>query len=414
MSKHETFTLVGHNPYTSHESRYRQDIIEPLPKNRPVVDAIGVSQGRPAPAIERSALLANEGQTTLLSMASHGAKAVEVAEFLDGMNEKAPPEWWVGDIEPGYELPGVELTAQEEISPQARKDEGFDLPVKRDGLHLVEKMVGSRSLLLSDDDLLITYRAMTAVAGVARGRRRGGLRSGGKVDRSVNQHIKRDTLEYQLPGLWLYSDRGIGSAQTSENSSVIDPQEEDEHSPRRIYNEDTIKAYPSVEAGLAGLTRDAHYIQDDYDPYSPDRAAKEVFGDIYAGGLYDNERDADALYSAKYWQAQIEMYQHEYEWLFDNLGARRNREYLGYIASGDGIKYSLDPMPEAEQQKKGNALMGGLAVIETLVGENFTNYHNAHERDRKMYSKMMSELPKYKTRKEAFGYLGLKYFTSVK
>jgi hypothetical protein len=60
----------------------------------------------------------------------------------------------------------------------------------------------------------------------------------------------------------------------------------------------------------------------------------------------------------------------------------------------------------------GDALRAGLAIHETLSAKDFVNYTRAWEEDRQRWDKMMDELPRGKTIKEALSRLALTSYVS--
>jgi hypothetical protein len=407
------FSFNGYNSYKNHHSKFGQDILPP----DGYVDAILVPQGRPAPAINRPARLAGRAETTLISLTSHDAVAKEVAEYIEGMGSGRPPISYAVDIPDGFEIPGVKLTAQEEIPGPGRKSKKFNLPEKRNAGLVIGKMTDMESLMYHDDDLYISLIALISVSQMLYRRHIAGLKNGGKEDRSVLQHGKLELIRHHtLRHLQdLYA--GEKSGQASGNSMVVNPQKVDGMFPPGIYNEDTIFVHPSLEAGVSALTPDAKYLQDDYDPFQPKRAAEEEFGDIFADGLYtyaDRWNGQDPLHSSKFWQSEIESRRREYEWQLDSLGAWRSPKIFGRADMTDYDPHYYDPMPEEKQIKIGEALKAGLAINLTLNGQDFTNYMHAWEEDRRRWNAMMEKLPDKQTIKQALSYLALDdYFTNV-
>jgi len=407
------FNIHDMQAYPDYQDMFNDGPTPPFTNSR--IDAIIVPQARSALHILGPAWLAYESDTVLMSMCSHETNAAEVGDILGSLKEWSPPVWYAVDIPPGYEIPGVKLRAQEEIPPQARKDEDFNLPEIRDSGLVTGKMIGSNGIFYHDDDERVERDGFEGARALLNGNDVAALKCAdypNMADRSGIQHGKRETLYYHLSERWYEESRGVASGQGSGAALAVNPQIVDGHFVRGIYNEDTIFMHPSVVKGRAGLTPLHFYFQNHYNPFQPERTAQEEFGDLVHDGLYKSLRPkrggVEVLYTQKYWQAEIESRRREYDKLLSSIEARRNPYYFDYSDRTLGKdSYFFDPMPEAKQAELRTALLAGLAINETLNGKDFVNYIRVWDEDRKRWNKMMSNLPQGRTIKQALAHLGL-------
>lgn len=404
-AQEHVFSMDGFKQYDDRLDGFRHDVA----RSR-VVDAIIVPQGRSAPAIGRAALLARKADATLISLCSHDANAKEVGEYLEGLKGQAPLRWYAVDMPEGYRLPNAKLRAQETIPLLGRKGEDFNLPQKRNVGLAIGKMLNSEKIFFHDDDLRLSIASLEAVMKVLYKKRTAGLQCNGMPDRSVIQHAKLRLLKYHMAGRHYSTYEIVKSGQVSGNSLAVNPQTADGMNPEGIYNEDIIYAYPDYTIGLSGMARDHAYVQDIYNPYQAKRAAEEEFGDIFADGLYRNNSDHDLFYDPEYWQNQIEFRHSEHEWLMKNVGATRNGRYFSYLSRN--ISEFYQPMPEEDQEEIKSVLMAGLAVRETLQGEDFVDYMYAWEDDRRAWNAMRDNLPTPLTVDEALAHLALNSYVT--
>lgn len=396
------FTLDGYVPYPERRGQFGRKLILP-PDHTEVnehVGAILVPQGRPAHRIREAAQLAYQADTALISMSSHDADYREVAEYLKGMGEKAPPIWYAVNVPPGWQIPGFTPRAPELIPPQARKPDTYNLPPKRNAGLALGEIAGLESLFFQDDDIKASLIALQSLMRMLHGRRLASLENEGFEDRDITQHAKRDILRYHVSGLWYSMLKGPKCGQGSGNSTVVNPQTIDGMFPDATYNEDLELFLRNLKNDQAGLSSE-YYIQAKHDPFrDPQRAVEEVWGDLITDGIHalDGYFENPEAYSKDYWEEVIDARTREYKWLIKSVGARRNDQYMNRFAfprSDDpGYRAFFDPMPEEQRTKMRNSLMAGQAINDSLSGGEIAAYLPVLEEDQQQWNSIRRDFPR--------------------
>jgi hypothetical protein len=351
---------------------------------------IVVPQGRSAEHILPAAQLAHESQTPLLTLCSHDANATDVARVLSTMHN-APTYWCAVDVPPGYRLPDVELTADQAIPEQCRKNEDWNLSDKRNiGLVLGEKTRAQQIFFIDDDVKKISKAALRRAEAALFLRQVVGFGCKGFPDKSVIMHAKEDILEFHHAPAQYRSSLKAGSL--SGNSSGVSLEHGTPYFPRGIYNEDWIFMSHAVATERAVMIPE-YYYQDEYNPYDAKRAQQEEFGDLVADGIYGlmkiDGNNLDLLGQPEYWQSVIGARRTQYELLLKAIKARRNPVYLGDLFS-DEEKNAL--MSVEAQNRLSIPLMAGMAINETLKANDFITYLHAWGEDSKRWRYMFEKL----------------------
>lgn len=420
VNPEKTFTLEGFPTYPDRHDQFGRDYkftvstIHPSPAKP--IELIVVPQGRGPEHIKRAATLAHLADAALISMCSHNADFREVAKFLESMGDKAPRRWYAVDVPPGYNPTGLNLTAQNKIPLPARKEKGFNLAQKRNAAHAVGIMAEIEAMLAHDDDLLIPLASLYSLQNMLYKRRIAGLENGGGRDRSVNQHANYDILQYHVSALLRSCIQGPPCGQLSGNSFAFNPQTAEGLNPNGIYNEDLRFVRRNMHNNQAGFAP-KKYFQDEYDPYAnPDRARREVFGDIFADGLHNqlamHYYDPDVVYLKEYWdEMKNERWKQDVKQI-KSIGQRRNPEYANYMAVwGDEDTY-FNPMPAEQAVPMRNALMADLEVTEALEGRDFVEYYHADDEDFVEGERWKASLPVEKNLGNALARIGLTSFAT--
>jgi len=396
-------------PYLSHMDRLSLDVS---------FDALIVPQGRSAEHIARAAHLARQASSTLISLCSHEAKVDEVASFLDNMPD-GPKSWYAVGVPQGYSIPGVDLTAHKEIPDLAHLPEDWNISDKRNIGLAIAKIIDAERILFLDDDMAITAAALSLAGLTLYLKDISGLECKEYPDNSAFMHVKAVIESYGL-SLGEYSGRGqrsrhpkqtVRTGMLSGNSLAVNPRNVDEHFPK-IYNEDWLMMYKYIQNGKASVAP-AESRQDSYDPFKPERARQEEFGDIVGPGLYKNLGQADKSgigRTLSYWDQTIKERRDESFEMLEAIGAKHIKDYWPTLHSF--LPPEVVAMPADEQALYRSTLEAGLEVSEQLNGNIIVDYIRAWREDQGRWAKMTEQLPRTKTIKQALSRLALDVYIS--
>jgi hypothetical protein len=295
-------------------------------RSRPV-DAIIVPAGRPTERLIHAAQLATELGCLLLAMCS--TTGAVPARITDTVAARAPGVRWSAFTVPN-DLGHPLLPATASPHADSRDRRHGALSTMRNLALLIARMVGWRTVLLLDDDIVVPS-AMTVREGA---RRLGpaaaiGLTVGRFPDNSVVCHAHRVAGGEQ--------DVFVGAA-----ALLIDTSLPFAFFPN-IYNEDWLFLYDAVSertVGCFGRVR-----QHPYDPFSDlHRARAEEFGDVIAEGLMSALPATPGLcppLDAGYWNEFLAARHRFIRDAYHRLLERRDPVAMGALRSLDAARHRL-------------------------------------------------------------------------
>jgi hypothetical protein len=246
-----------------------------------------------------------------------------------------------------------------------------DTSTKRNVALLLSHMLRWRRVVFLDDDIKVPDPAdLNRAAGLLDTHTAAGLRIGGFPDNSVVCHAFREVGGLQ--------DTFIGGG-----ALAVDVKLNRSFFPN-IYNEDW---FFILDAGkrLQSVATVGEAFQDSYDPYSPERARAQEFGDVLAEGtfwLLDQERSASDGDLA-HWQ--------------DFLTRRK-----GFIRQVLRMVERATEIEPAERAKRGEALNAALGLVARITPALCMAYHEALAVDQERWQRHIQAIRQQpKLRREA-------------
>jgi hypothetical protein len=356
------------------------------------MDIIVVPTGRPAAAITKAAQLAHETSTLLVVLCSKKAAAREVAQQLESYKHLA---WCAIDIPNDYTHPMLTLTASTLIPTSSQTSS--DISLKRNIGLILGKGAGSRLLFLDDDIHLQAAGLRRAASALSKYSVAGfSPHPDGFPDNSVAVHTIRVFRQFASQDKGNASPIGqhLNGGGLAVNLDTIAS-----HFPEKIYDEDWLFMHDATTRKQ--VTRMPETIwQAEYDPFAtPQRAAREEFGNIISTGLYDHlkMKTKTNLTEARYWKKILEARRQRLEALYETATT-----YNG-VPSLKNNQVQLLRMGKISK-----SLAAAIKINQSITAEQCLAYYKAwYEEDTPIWSKHYAALPAFSGIEQAIEFLGL-------
>jgi hypothetical protein len=339
---------------------------------RAKVDAIIVPTVRPLPWLDEAARAAYSLGCSLVTLHSPGRTRASAAAFrLD---------WWslnliAIDVPKSASLLLPKLGTSELLAGTIF-ERRTDVSTKRNLALVLSHMLRWRRVVFLDDDIRVPDPAdLSKAASLLDTHTAVGLGIGGFPDNSMVCHAFRDAGGRQET----FIGGGALAVDVERNCSFFP----------NVYNEDWFFVL-EAEKGLQSVATVGQVFQDPYDPYLPDRARAEEFGDVLAEGtfwLLDQDRSASDGDLA-HWR--------------DFLAKRKS-----FIEQVLGMVERTTDLVSAERARKAAALNAALGRLAEITPELCVEYMKALVKDQQRWQRHIQAIrqqPKL-TRELALGSL---------
>lgn len=363
------------------------------------IDGVIVPAGRPATSILHAANLAEEVGAVIVVLCSNSASADEVAGLLarrDGLT------WYAVDIPRGYAHPLLELTARSVVPQQLVTTS--DLSRKRNIGLILGRGLGDR-LLFMDDDITLRAAGVREAARLLTRYSMVGFRPhpDGFPDNSVDVHALRALRQASSAGT--DEQEPIGQ-HISGNSLAVRTSAVVAHFPEGVYDEDWLFMYEATAQRRVTQAATTSW-QSKYDPFaSPERAAREEFGNIMSKGLYEalktpgGSSGGAELGDERYWTRVIEDRRNR----LDSLHGAARAWSLGAAHPTDPIDDEARRQAPRVERSLGSALEANALVSPDLC---VAFYQAWHDVDRPTWNERYSALPALRGIEPMLDLLGL-------
>lgn len=257
------------------------------------IDAVIVPAGRPAHHLQNAAQLATELGCVLLAMCS--PLGADPAAFAATAHRRWPTLRWCHlHVPDDFAHPLLPPTATPDAAGQDWRH--GPLSTKRNVALLVARMVGWRTVLLVDDDIVgLNPHEMRIAASGLEHASIVGFKVSDQADNSTVCHARRLAGESQ--------DVFVGAC-----ALVVDTARPFGYFPN-IYNEDWLFLYDQVAQRTVARLDRSSVRQLHHDPFTAERAAAEEFGDIIAEGLMAGLHAPEPVFAPVapgYWEAFLD------------------------------------------------------------------------------------------------------------
>ncbi|OHV75224.1 hypothetical protein [Pseudofrankia sp. BMG5.36] len=342
-----------------------------------LLDAVIVPTVRPAKHLDTAAQIASGASRRLIVLCSREARAVEVRARFDSTQAEVTAI----DIPPGYWHPTLDFATSSEIfmrlspTPVPR-----DLSLKRNLGLLIARLSGWRKIVFMDDDIY-------------------GIDPGGLLRASAALNSNRascflvespegpaDSLPTEDNSAVCHALRLVGGKQNvfaSGSALGVNCSEEISLFPN-IYNEDFF--FLLRETRRSGITRVGFVRQREYNPFLPERARYEEFGDVLAEGLLASlHLGKSELPTTEYWKK--------------------------FLAARSALLHEIRAgLSTSDSQYAANATEAVKAAqrqLRSVTPDACTEYLTRFDQDRRAWARRLGALPRLNDMALTLGFLGL-------
>jgi hypothetical protein len=255
----------------------------------------------------------------------------------------------------------TEQYVQEKIFPRLALYPRTDLSAKRNLGLVLSRLLGWSAVMFLDDDITeLDPDDVRRASGLLDTHNAVGLQVDGFPDHSVVCHAYRDAGGGQQS----FIGGGALVVQVQRNRSFFP----------EIYNDDWFFLLDGK--GLQSTAITGRVVQYPYDPFRPDRARREEFGDVLAEGIYwllDQQLSiADA--DLEHWTAYLDV----------------RRQFIQRVRGMVDADRALD---SADRARRINALNGSLGRLSLITAQLCVNYMRAWQADQKTWRRHIDRLP---------------------
>jgi hypothetical protein len=315
------------NHHGSHR-RLLWSVDDPTPYAK--VDAIIVPTVRPLPFLEEAARAARFLGCPLVTLHSPGRPSASEADAYFGLSLDLIA---IDVPEPAHlRLPALETSR---LLAGTIFERRTDVSTKRNLALLLSHMLRWKRVVFLDDDIHVPDPAdLSRAVGLLDTHTAVGLTVGGFPDNSMVCHAFREAGGWQ--------DTFIGGG-----ALAVDVKRNRSFFPN-IYNEDWFFV---LDAGkrLQPVATVGQVLQDPYDPYRPDRARAEEFGDVLAEGTF--------------WLLDQDMSASEGDLAHWRDFLTKRKQFIGRVISMVECATTIEPAERARRVEALNAALGRLARI---------------------------------------------------